>query len=707
MKLSMPRLLKKKTVDIRALPIEANQATLSLSESAQSEAVMHNPFNQASGPEARASESDLQLQSQILNHRAESATDELNEHHDMELAAAEYKIKIKRSFLQISGLFKESYAIIVFQAGSYGLRGALISNGRHEAKIGEIACSNSVDFTRSITEVLAKLKEKNKRLPKRAILLTPSVVSDLIQLPVSPLRPRSQEQMQELIRWELESAITQQNVQWKVGAILIERGHMTVEQRNNVLVEMDIRHAQGGPRSLSRFGDLAVQLGYVERAHLEECFALQGKLVAIDDELEYGWQACEVSGGKLSDESLLSQEEDSDSSHPWLVTGMSKTVRRRWLGAFNLNAISLEAFYPIVGSAFASLAQREAKQDFQDANKGGLVIEKLAEGKQWLLEVYQDQLALISGDQSIITNIETCGRQAGALTAAECLDFLGDRPLNVKRLYVASNGVEDIQALMSELAEQLNVEVQLLSASVLEFSLPAHLHRDALLGIHGVANHYLKHMPAKRLSRISAREVKDQAWKSLLTPKRIAMGSGIVVVCSMFGFLGWMYWNTEYYTTRLAALEAKYDQDMALKQQLQAAYGESLDIQQNIQQAIKKEKEIKILLTELQANASYRQESVKSLLKVFALALSPYVAISNVSKEGDVFTLTARSSSNLEGQEFIASVDRLSKPLRYQVSSSNVALGVSGDKYQVSLTLDYNAGLSSSFETALVGEVHK
>mgnify|MGYP000532930094 CR=1 FL=1 len=707
MKLPMPRLQKKKTIDSHVLPLEVSQTTLSLNESASSDPVMHNPFNQFSDSAEKASSSDLELQSQILNHRSESEKSELNEHHDLELAAAEYKIKIKRSLLQISGLFKESYAIIVFQAGSYGLRGALMSNGRHEAKIGEVASSNSVDFTRSITEVLAKLKEKNKRLPKRAILLTPSVVSDLIQLPVSPLRPRSQEQMQELIRWELESAITQQNVQWKVGAILVERGHMTAEQRNNVLVEMDIRHAQGGPRSLSRFGDLAVQLGYVERAHLEECFALQGKLVAIDDELEYGWQACEVSGGKLTDESLLSQEEDNDSSHPWLVTGMSKTVRRRWLGAFNLNGISLEAFYPIVGSAFASLAQREAKQDFQDANNGGLVIEKLAEGKQWLLEVYQDQLALISGDQSIITNIETCGRRAGALTATECLDFMGDRPLNVKRLYVASNGVEDIQALMSELAEQLNVEVQLLSASVLEFSLSEHLHRDSLLGIHGVANHYLKHMPAKRLSRISAREVKEQAWKSFLTPKKIVMGSGLILVCSMFGFLGWMYWNTEYYSTRLVELEAKYDKDMALKQQLQAAYGESLNIQQNILQAIKKEKEIKLLLVEQQANSGYRQESVKSLLKVFALALSPYVAISNVSKEGDVFKLKARSSSNLEGQEFIASVDRLSKPLRYQVTSSNVALSGSGGVYQVSLTLDYNADLSRSFEIASVGEVRK
>jgi len=684
MKLSLPKKIKIGSSKTSAVQEVARAE--SLGSSLES---LENPFNNVSAIDENGGD----LSSQGQNYQDEQALDapvshDNTENHDLELLAADYKLKIKRSLIQVSGLLKEPYTLIAFQAGSFGLHGALISNGRYEAKIGAFATSSRVDFTRAITEVLEKLKLEHKRLPKRAILLTPSVVSDLVTLPVSPLRPRTNDQMQELIRWELEGAITQQNVQWKVGSILVERGHMTAEQRNHVLEELEIRQAQGGPKSLARFGDLAVQLGHISRENLEECFALQGKLVAVDDDLEYGWQASEVSNAAPSDEVLLSLEDDSDSSHPWLVSGMSKTVRRRWLGAFNLNGISLEAFYPTVSSAFASLAQRDASDGVQN------------EQKQLLLEIYQEQLALISGDKRTVTEIETNGRRMGPISASECLDLLEGHVSGVDRLYIASNGIEDVRFLMPELAEQLNIEVQQLSAPDNHFTLPEHIHPDVLLGLHGVSNHFLKHMPAKRLSRVNTREVKEQAWKSWLTPKSATIAASIIMLCGMFGFLGWMQWKTTHHAARLAELTAKYDQEMSLKQQLESAYGDSIDIIQKIKQVNSTIAVVKSLLADQAANNSYRQQSVQSLLKVFVLSLSPYVSISNITKEaGDQFTLEAQASSNLEGQEFVARVDRLAKPLRYQVTDSVVVLQKGKDtSFHVTMTLDYNAGLSGAFE---------
>ena len=616
---------------------------------------------------------------------------------DMKQLAADFKPKIKQAASKLNGLLGEPYSLIAFQTGSFGLHGALISNGRHEASIRGFATSSSVDFTRAITEVLEQLKAEHKRLPKKVILLSPSVVSDLVQLPVSPLRPRTNEQMQELIRWELESVVSQQNIQWKTGSILIERGRMTHTQRDHVLEELDIRQAQGGAKSLVRFGDLAVELAYIEREHLEECFSLQGKLVALDDELEYGWQASETPGKAPSDEVLLSQEDDSDSSHPWLVSGMSKSVRRRWLGAFKLNGLSLEAFYPSVSAAFASLAQRGE----QSGEEGEITT------KQLLLEVYQEQIALISGSKGVVNSIKTQVRQVGQLSASECCELLGGQHFGVKRLYIASNGIEDIQCLMPVLSKQLNIEVELLSGPLITFELPESVHSDVLQGIHGVSNHFLGHMPLKCLSRVSSSEIKQQVWKEHFTTKNMAILVGVLVFISMFGFLGWMEWNTRVQAERLAELSAKYDGELAIQQQLRSSVSDSRDMQRKIKRAGDELEGLKRTLVTMKANAGYRQLTPQALLKVFVLALEPSITILKITKtneEGDDYILKAGASSNLSGQEFISRIDMLAKPLRYQVVDSLVASGKVGKggnvTYSVTMTLSYNAGLSKVFELA-------
>ena len=594
---------------------------------------------------------------------------------------------IKKSFNQMGGLLKEPFSLIVFQAGSFGLHGALINNGRDEISMGGFATSSSVDFTRAISEVLGQLKAQHKRLPKKAILLSPSVVSNLVLLPVSPLRPRSNEQMQELIRWELEGAMTQQSIQWKIGSMLVERGRMTAEQRNHVLEELEITQAQSTSKAMSRFGDLAIQLAYIRRDDLEECFALQGKLVALDDELEYGWQASETSKKAPSDEILLSQEDDNDSSHPWLVSGMSKTVRRRWLGAFNLNGLSLEAFYPTVSSPFASLAIG-AGQSIKGAPQ-----------KLLLLEVYQEQLALISGKQGVVTGTHTGVRQPGQLTAAECLELLRDNTSDVKCLYIAANGIENIQQVMLAITEQLNIEVQLISRPFINFNWPDDINADALLGIHGASNHFYEHIDRKCLSQINTTEKKEQAWKSWLNTKNYTIAAGVLLVCAMTGFLGWMKWSTVVHTTRLAELSAKYDKEIALQQKLKATYSDSLKVENEIKRGNKRLIRLNELLATQGANAGYRQQSVHSLLKVFVLSLSPSASVSSISKnEQDQFFLEVIIPSNLEGQELVSRLDRLAKPLRYQVAESSVNAQAGGRAYHVKITLDYNAGLSQYFE---------
>lgn len=623
----------------------------------ETESVMVNPFsNAAATPE----------------HSTETPTLEIEPDLDPELAAA--NIKLKRKVPHIGQLFDTSHTLLAFQAGSFGLRGALIKNYKHYARIKHVAESSNVDFTRAIHEVLTQLKD-HQRLPKRAILLTPSVVSDLVQLPVSPLRPRSNDQMQDLIRWELEGAVTQQNKHWMIGSMLVERGLLTPQERDEVVTELELRQVQGGPASLTRFGDLAVQLGLIAREQLEECFTLQGKLVALDDELIYGWQASEserIEGP--SDETLLSQEDDSDSSYPWLVCGMSQTVHRRWIGAFKLNGIHLEGFYPALGSLFSTLWHQNDQQ-------------------QIVLEIHQEQLALVKGNSRSVSDIITAERQSAAVTLDECLDLIGILPTNVKRLYLAADQDEDLTSLSEGLKTILEMDVQVISSADAATPVSNAICKSNLLGLQGIVNHYLKHTPHARLAWISAKESKEPTWKKLARPKNLAIAAGIILLCSATGFLGWMHWNTGIQQQRLTELNQQFNNEMTVKKQLEAAYNANKALSEQIKETNHQANLTQTLLEEVKRNTSYRIHSLPPLLKAINLSITPDVALLSIQKIEDNLVITAEAIDSSKAQEYVYNLNRFIRPINYQVSNSSDEIDPRGIQ-KLTISLSYQPGLT-------------
>ncbi|RDE18309.1 hypothetical protein DV711_16745 [Motiliproteus coralliicola] len=594
---------------------------------------------------------------------------------DPELDAANLTSKPKLRLPEVGQLLGESYQLLAFQAGSFGLRGAVIQNGKQQANIRALAESRNIDFTRAVADVLDQLLQQHRRLPKRAILLTPSVVTALVQLPVSPLRPRSDEQMQELIRWELEGAISQQNKHWMIGSMLVERGYLTPDQRDEVVEQLQQRQTEGGPQSLVRFGDLAVQLGFIDRDQLEECFTLQGKLISIDDDLVYGWQASESTREGPSDEVLMSEEEDNDSSHPWLVSGMSKTLQRRWIGAFNLNGLKLEAFYPVIGSAFAGLGQYCELE------------------LQYLLEVQQEQLALVSGNRNTVAEILTTARSRGPVDLHQCLDLIGVLPSDLNRLYISCSQAELQPELLQDLADHLGIDVQRFSAQSHHLELPARVPADALLALQGSINHHFGHLPITRQSRISATETKSARWKSWFQPKNLAVAASVLLVTGMFSFLGWMEWNTRYQTERLAALEAEFDRELKVKNQLQALYADSLKIKGAIADSQQQSDLTLLLANEIEANLGYRVQSLSPLLKAIALALSPEIILGQILKQGDDLSLEVLAPSSSSAQEYVARLSEFVQPVGYQVMNSNPK--ADSDDFRLLVQLTYQHGLTS------------
>lgn len=595
---------------------------------------------------------------------------------DPELVAAEQKESHIKSL--ISGIRLPtpgaSYNLLAFQAGSFGLRGVLIRNARHGALLGPAAESNNVDFTRAIAKVVEQLKLHHKRLPKQAILVTPSVISSIVELPVSPLRPRSDDEMRELIRWELEGTLTQQNKHWLIGSMLVERGYLTASQRDELVEELQIRQSQGGQDGLLRFGDLAVQLNYITHEQLEECFVLQGKLIAVDDDLAYGWQAEEPQFTQgLSDEALLSKDDDGDSAHKWLVSGMSKAVRRRWVGAFNLNGIKLQAFYPAVGSSFAMLTQR------------------CNDPQQALLEIHQEQLAFITGGPSAVNEIRVEERQYGEVRQDEIQRLLGVLPADLHKLYVNFQGKEKDEILFA-LSNSTALDVETLNFEGLDIPKPEHLFNEALLGLAGAAEHFLNHVAKARLSWIPARDAEVSFLKTLLSPKVLKISAAVAIALLMAGFLGWMHWNMWQHQERLVQLNERFETDSKLKQQFAGIVSEQGQLKQKILAATDEVALNAELLILLGKDLPRDKSLINILLKSLILVTPEGVSIQSITQSEGLLMIAALAHRDTQGQEFVSALNKVMVPLEYQVFSSDVSQNEeSGESdyapYQVNITL--------------------
>lgn len=593
-----------------------------------------------------------------------------NEQPDPELAAGGVRLK-KHALLSV--LQQHSTQLIIFQAGSFGLRAALVQQTQGRIITNTIVHSRCVDFTRAIADIITQLKACQTRLPKRAILLTPSVVSTIIDLPVSPLRPRSDEQMQELIRWEIEGAVTLQNQHWMIGSMLIERGYLSSAQRADVLEALKSQHPREG-QPLQRFGDFAIQLGLITQEQLDECLILQGKLVAVDDDFTYSWRSAETERNGLSDEILLSQEEDSESSHPWLVSGLSKTVRRRWVGAFNLNNIHLEAFYPVLGSAFASLPLEHNVSE------------------QWLLEIHQEQLLLMSGTHKAISYFQTAERHSESQPSLDdYIDLLNQLPADTKRLFLNTTSQTDITHLSQQLTDTFHLKTQTITADTTLDNNSSYF-QGALPSLIGAARHYLQLIPASRISPIKALEHKEPTWRKLLKPRNLALIGAVSIIITMFGFLGWLYLNTQAQTERLHKLDERYDRELKLKQKLESIHSENLQIKDDLANIKQETQTTQTLLHRLSLDHSHRSVNLAPLLKAISLGLTANIAVVSIEKKQDHVTLLTEVSDPALGQEYVDTLTQLIRPVYYRVSNS-VLLNPDAEGHQFEVQLEFKPSL--------------
>ncbi len=245
--------------------------------------------------------------------------------------------------------FGKDKSILVCETDGFIMRGAVFTRAGKELVTLFQAQSQQANMGDAVADLIKQLKAAGWE-GGEAVLLSPSVLSVLIELPIQPKKPRPLAQMQELVKWEAEPLYIQHMTQWSVGHLLVGRGYMTEEQAQAVL---DLQ--QGNPSlaggleqsdkfALRRFGELAEELGYIRSSQLKACLAGQEWLKSDDENIECGW----LGQGEVS---------DVPGTYNWLVSCTNQSLLKRWIKTFNTQGVNLQAMYPLTGCSAALLGK--------------------------------------------------------------------------------------------------------------------------------------------------------------------------------------------------------------------------------------------------------------------------------------------------------------------------------------------------------------
>lgn len=547
--------------------------------------------------------------------------------------------------------------LLVFETDGFTLYGGLAHTGITALEFRALGQSQALDFATAVGEVLEQLRgNSNKRLPTKAVLITPTAASALLELPVNPEKPRPDAQMSELVRWELEPLFAQQNEIWVMGALLMGRGYIDAAQRRQIAVQQlaDREGHSPGSAATVRFGEVAQDLGYVSGKQIEECLALQEKLVLFDDEVACGWVSQVVS------------DEEPPEQFPWLAAGVGEGMRKQWAAAFRRQGVFLRWIYPQPGAAFGALAPDSDRE-------------------QILVDIRQEQFAVLRGRPGGLASlrIERCpdGLIGADDVAGICQEQM--RP-DIERVHLAvADGL--FEQFSPALAQRLEREIV---PPPLPGNLPdAKLPQQVLASMAGVATHYFGHCDAKAAPRVVAQPPKLAIWKRReLWP----YAAGLAVLIGIAGHEAFMRIETWQNQKELAALEQEFEQKLASKKRTQGNAAEIARLTKQIDDKTASLQKKRVQLHTLKELVLERQALVPGLLRALAESMGDEVLL-DVVEEGaqqSGFHLVGWALTDTAGQLFLSRLNKALDPWGYkvletQVRSGEGRLGVRGSTLEV------------------------
>lgn len=261
---------------------------------------------------------------------------------------------------------KRANSLLVCETDGLSLRGVVVTRVAHSLRVLHVAESNLPDLEAAVADLIAQLRAVGWK-DNHAILLNPAVTQALIELPVDPKVPREESQMHDLVHWEIEPQLMQQSAQWSLGRMLVALGYLSQEQAQAV---HDTQQGRGKPAgstvevyAYKIFGDIALDLGYINRTQLDESLLRQEWLKGDLEQLSCNWLA----------QSEPKREDDNAGFH-WMASAISRPLQLRWVAAFSRQSVRLQSIYPLLGCSVALLPAHEDAVAMEVSNGASTLI---------------------------------------------------------------------------------------------------------------------------------------------------------------------------------------------------------------------------------------------------------------------------------------------------------------------------------------------
>lgn len=253
---------------------------------------------------------------------------------------------------QFSGRLGQSKGrLLVLESRGFGIKAYLLERQGETVDLTAFVQNKIIPIAQSLTDIVSQLKAQKHSVPKQCILVSGACTSALLSLPIDGDNSLPDEQMQELVRWELEPLFNEHIAHWTIGGLLIARGYLTEPQRKELLQqlgEQKERLAGRGGRAPARFGELAVRAEFITLEQLEECLSIHEEIQLIDPALDCSWSQAAVN----------SKKQDG----LWLCSAMSRPIREQWLNACEQSKLTLKGIYSQHHSAVVQLPETSKSQ---------------------------------------------------------------------------------------------------------------------------------------------------------------------------------------------------------------------------------------------------------------------------------------------------------------------------------------------------------
>ncbi len=534
------------------------------------------------------------------------------------------------SVLKQLPFFGDQSSILVCETDAFALNAVVVSRHNKQLKVDFSAKSEALDYQQAIKEVLTRLREQGWQ-GREAVLLTPAVLSAMVELPISHQQVRSPLQMQELIRWELDPLLIQYAVTWSIGQLLLTKGYLTETQVADVLAQQQgktksgLGSGHGAMYSFKRFGEFAVDLGYVSQAQVDECVARQAWLRADGDDILCGWAA-------QNNQQKPEHAQADTANAAWLVSGANTNLVRQWEAAFLSHKIELSRVFPLVGCAAALMPAKDS-----------VLLLESAHGLQAVLRL----------QAGVVNAIDTQKRPAMSVLDS-CLESYHHLITpEIEQLWVAAqdNNQESAQQISQQLAAMIGRET---------FTVPL-INAQLSAGMQGVAQHVLLDKSQSPIAGVLVQGPKPSLFKRVEVR---AIAAGLAFLLLIGGLEAALFVRGQLVQnehTKIAAQKKDFDAIVAKAQA-------KVDAVNKVKEEIKTKNASLTSLNErfdfFASELPTRADFVKKLLDNLSIAVTDEVVINSVEETAKLgIRFSAWALTEKSAQQFIQTYKNSMAPL--------------------------------------------